>query len=92
MPWECRGTPEPGKIDQYDADKRRLFNIADVSRFWVSDTVLRLTHLPTGVSAEGEGPDEREALRLAGVSLEARLVFVRREKEVGFDARQHAPS
>lgn len=82
VPPECRGTPS-GAIDSYSPSNRRLFKLEDTTRFWIGDRVLRLTHGPTGISAEGEGEDEREALIAAGTVLEARLVFVRIEKELG---------
>lgn len=81
VPAECRGKPS-GEPDVYEPHGRRLFRESDVSRFWIGKDCLRLTHGPTGISAEGTG-DEREALIEAGTILEARLVFVRREKELG---------
>lgn len=86
VPPECRGTPS-GKPDAYDPDKRRIFDMADCSQLWVDNRTIRLTHGPTGLSAEGEGDSEGEALIDAGTILEARLVFVRLEREAGFVLR-----
>lgn len=85
LPDDCR--IKPTGQDTYDRASRRLFREADVSTFWLNPKLVRLSHGPAGVTAEGFGDSEAEALIEAGSALEARLVFVRLEREVGYEAR-----